>query len=58
LGAESFIARKKLVPLFPDWSDERFPLYAYYPTRHHVPAKTRALLDFVASLVEEAGDVG
>ena len=31
---------------------------AYYPTRHHVPAKTRALLDFVASLVEEASDVG
>ena len=58
LGAESFIARKKLVPPFPDWPDERFPLYAYYPTRHHVPAKTRALLDFVASLVEEAGDVG
>lgn len=58
LGAESFIAAKKLVPLFPDWPDERFPLYAYYPSRHHVPAKTRALLDFVANLVKESSDVG
>ncbi|MDH6590273.1 DNA-binding transcriptional LysR family regulator [Variovorax sp. TBS-050B] len=58
LGAESFITAKKLVPLFPDWSDERFPLYAYHPSRHHVPAKTRALLDFVASLVNEAGEGG
>ncbi|CAN7350891.1 LysR family transcriptional regulator [Trinickia sp. LjRoot230] len=52
LGAEQFFAERKLVNLFPDWSDERFPLYAYYPSRHHVPAKTRALLDFVANLVQ------
>jgi len=51
LGAESYLAGNKLVPLFPDWQDERFPLHAYYPTRHHVPAKTRALLDFVVSLL-------
>ncbi|HEY9027315.1 MAG TPA: LysR family transcriptional regulator [Burkholderiaceae bacterium] len=42
---------KRLVTLFPDWSDERFPLYAYHPSRHHVPAKTRAMLDFVVGLV-------
>jgi DNA-binding transcriptional LysR family regulator len=53
LGAEAFIAGKKLVPLFPDWRDERFPLYAYYPSRRHVPAKTRVLLNFVASLVQD-----
>jgi DNA-binding transcriptional LysR family regulator len=52
LGAESDIGGKKLTPLFPDWSEERFPLYAYYPSRHHVPAKTRAMLDFVASMVK------
>lgn len=52
LGAEQLFAQRKLVNLFPDWSDERFPLYAYYPSRHHVPAKTRALLDFVAQLVQ------
>ena len=41
----------RLVTLFPDWPDERFPLYAYHPSRHHVPAKTRAMLDFVVGLV-------
>jgi DNA-binding transcriptional LysR family regulator len=51
LGAEEYIASGQLIALFPDWSDLRFPLYAYYPSRHHVPARTRALLDFVAGLV-------
>jgi len=42
---------RRLVTLFPEWTDERFPLYAYHPSRHHVPAKTRAMLDFVVGLV-------
>jgi DNA-binding transcriptional LysR family regulator len=49
-GVEHLLASGKLVDLFPDWPDERFPLYALYPSRHYVPAKTRAFLDFVASL--------
>jgi DNA-binding transcriptional LysR family regulator len=40
----------KLIDLFPEWPDERFPLYAVYPSRKHLPAKTRAFLDFVVSL--------
>jgi DNA-binding transcriptional LysR family regulator len=40
----------KLIDLFPDWPDERFPFYAVYPSRKHLPAKTRAFLDFVVSL--------
>ncbi|KAF1013329.1 MAG: HTH-type transcriptional regulator DmlR [Stenotrophomonas maltophilia] len=51
LGLDDYIASNRLVQLFPDWSDQRFPLYAYYPSRHHVPAKTRALLDYVSRLV-------
>ena len=51
LPQDPVLADKLLVNLFPDWSDERFPLYAYHPSRHHVPAKTRAMLDFVAGLV-------
>ncbi|MEX3973824.1 LysR family transcriptional regulator [Paraburkholderia caribensis] len=47
LVAEPLIAEGRLIDLFPDWADERFPFYAYYPSRHHVPAKTRAFLDFV-----------
>jgi len=50
LVAEPLIREGKLINLFPDWSDERFPLYAYHPSRHHVPAKTRAFLDFVVAL--------
>lgn len=50
LGAEHLIAEGRLINLFPDWADERYPLYAYYPSRHHVPAKTRAFLDFVVEL--------
>src|ERR1700761_1419988 len=51
LPQDPLLADKRLVNLFPDWSDERFPLYAYHPSRHHVPAKTRAMLDFVVGLV-------
>lgn len=52
LGIEAYTSTNQLVQLFPEWSDQHFPLYAYYPSRHHVPAKTRALLDYVASLVK------
>jgi DNA-binding transcriptional LysR family regulator len=55
LGAEPLIRAGHLVNLFPDWADERYPLYAYYPSRHHVPAKTRAFLEFVVALTGTAG---
>lgn len=41
-----------LVQVLPDWADERWPLYAYHVSRHHPPAKVRAFLDFVLSLVQ------
>jgi DNA-binding transcriptional LysR family regulator len=41
-----------LVQVLPDWSDERFPLYAYHPSRRLVPAKVRALIDFVLAARE------
>jgi DNA-binding transcriptional LysR family regulator len=44
------VKQGKLIDLFPDGPDERFPLYAVYPSRKHLPAKTRAFLDFVVSL--------
>lgn len=50
LGAEHLIVEGRLVNLFPEWTDERYPFYAYYPSRHHMPAKTRAFLDFVIEL--------
>jgi len=51
LGNEALFAKGQLVDLFPDWADERFPLYAYYPSRFQVPAKTRTFLQFVTGLV-------
>ncbi|WP_448101301.1 LysR family transcriptional regulator [Luteibacter jiangsuensis] len=50
LAAAPLIREGRLVNLFPTWTDERFPLYAYLPSRHYVPAKARAFLDFVIAL--------
>ena len=48
MPSSTFIfARGKLVDLFPDWSDEVFPLYALMPSRHQPPAKVRAFIEFV-----------
>jgi len=40
-----------LVKLLPEWGDERFPLYAVYPSRNYVPPKVRVFIDFVSSAV-------
>jgi len=50
LGIGEFLAKGKLVELFPDWPDERFPLYVLYPSRKQLPAKTRAFVDFLVEL--------
>jgi len=50
LGIGDLLAKGKLVELFPDWPDERFPLYVLYPSRKHLPAKTRAFVDFLVEL--------
>jgi DNA-binding transcriptional LysR family regulator len=47
IGLNPLLARKELVEVLPDWSDERYPLYAYHPSRHLPPVKVRAFLDFV-----------
>ena len=52
VGVEPYLASGQLIDLFPEWHEETFPLYAYYPSRHHVPAKTRVLLEFIAGLVQ------
>jgi DNA-binding transcriptional LysR family regulator len=45
-----------LVDLFPEWGEERYPLYAYFPSRVHLPAKVRAFLDFVASACAQTAE--
>ena len=54
LGTEDLFNRGKLVDLFPDWPDERFPLYVFHLSRHVPPAKVRAFLDFVVRSVAES----
>jgi DNA-binding transcriptional LysR family regulator len=41
----------RLVELFPEWSDERFPLYAVYPSRLHRAAKVRAFIEFCLEIM-------
>jgi DNA-binding transcriptional LysR family regulator len=52
LGIESLIESGRLEVVFPDWLDERFPLYALHPSRNYLPPKTRAFLDFVIATVK------
>ena len=47
LGLEHHFKSGALINLFPDWSDERFPLYVYYVSRNYVPAKVRKFIDFI-----------
>lgn len=45
-GIGDLLVSGQLVDLFPDWHGERFPLFAYHPSRKHPPAKVRAFIDF------------
>ena len=47
LGLTPWLASGRLVQVLADWSEERFPLYAYYPSRRLAPLKVRAFLDFL-----------
>lgn len=40
----------ELIDLFPDWNEERFPLFLYLPSRRHAPAKVRAFVHFVSEV--------
>jgi DNA-binding transcriptional LysR family regulator len=47
LGLGPWLQSRKLVQVLSDWSEEPFPLHAYYASRHLPPAKIRAFLEFV-----------
>lgn len=51
LGIDAHLRAGALVPVLTDWPDETYPLYVYYPSRHHVPAKVRAFIDFAVGMV-------
>jgi DNA-binding transcriptional LysR family regulator len=50
LGLDQHLQGGELVQILTDWSEERFPLFAYRSSRHDPPAKVRAFLDFVREI--------
>ena len=51
LGCRHLLDSGRLVELFPEWSDERFPLYAIYPSRLHRAAKVRVFIEFCLEIM-------
>jgi DNA-binding transcriptional LysR family regulator len=49
-GVGRLLTEGVLVDLFPDWHGERFPLFAFHPSRNHPPAKVRAFVDFCVEI--------
>lgn len=45
-----------LVELMPEYQSIQLGIYAVYPTRKHMPAKVRALIDFLAGHFDGRGD--
>jgi DNA-binding transcriptional LysR family regulator len=58
LGLDPLLQRGELVQILSDWAEERFPLYAYLPSRHLPPAKVRAFLEFVLASVARSPELG
>jgi DNA-binding transcriptional LysR family regulator len=52
IGVNPLLESGALVNLFPQWTDELFPLYLYRPSRHFVPAKLKAFTEFLASALK------
>jgi DNA-binding transcriptional LysR family regulator len=49
-GVGNLLTDGELIDLFPDWHGERFPLFAFHPSRKHPPAKVRAFVDFCVEM--------
>jgi DNA-binding transcriptional LysR family regulator len=47
LDLDHLLKSGKLINLFPDWSDELFPLYLYHTSRRNVPLKLRTFIEFI-----------
>jgi DNA-binding transcriptional LysR family regulator len=52
-GIKDLLATGALIDLFPDWHGERFPLFAFHPSRKHPPAKVRAFVEFCVKIVQQ-----
>jgi DNA-binding transcriptional LysR family regulator len=54
LGVEHLMSAGALREVLRDWQDERFPLYALYPSRRHQAAKVSAFIDFCLEMLAPA----
>ncbi|MGA3246682.1 MAG: LysR family transcriptional regulator [Paraburkholderia sp.] len=52
IGTHDLVDAGQLVELFPQWSDERFGLYALYPARYAPSPRVRCFIDFVLEAVQ------
>jgi DNA-binding transcriptional LysR family regulator len=52
-GVRELLASGALIDLFPAWHDERFPLFAFHPSRKHPPAKVNAFVDFCVDVIQQ-----
>jgi DNA-binding transcriptional LysR family regulator len=52
-GIKGALVSGALIDLFPDWHGERFPLFAFHPSRKHPPAKVRAFVEFCIKVVQQ-----
>jgi DNA-binding transcriptional LysR family regulator len=52
-GVGGLLATGALIDLFPAWHGERFPLFAFHPSRKHPPAKVRAFVDFCVEVIQQ-----
>jgi LysR family transcriptional regulator, regulator for bpeEF and oprC len=53
LVADPFLETGELALVLPEWSLESFPIQAVYPNRKAVPAKVRALIGFIRTVMRE-----
>jgi DNA-binding transcriptional LysR family regulator len=53
VGLSSWLRGGQLVQILAEWSEERYPLYAYHASRHLPPAKVRAFLNYVQEIVRD-----
>ncbi|NML17201.1 LysR family transcriptional regulator [Azohydromonas caseinilytica] len=54
--AAAYIRAGKLKLILPDWSLPAADIYAVFPTRNHLSAKTRALVDFLVDWFRKHND--
>jgi len=55
LGITKHLQSRRLINLFPDWSDEKFPFHIYFPSSQYIPAKVRAFESFLADAIGRIG---